>query len=137
MAAQIPHPFDPLTQLEIETAIAVVKQAHGDQLFFNVVSLHEPRKAEMTAWLADPNNAPRPRRVADVVVIAKGGNVYDGLIDLAESKISKWEHAEGQQPIVSRPSHCRMPAPLTQTHPPRSPWRSSSWSSTLSARTPR
>lgn len=96
----LPHPFDPLTLGEIETAISTVKKAHGD-VFFNVVSLQEPRKAEMTAWLAAPDTVPRPRRIAEVVVIAPGGKVYDGLVDLAETKITKWDLLDGEQPIVS------------------------------------
>lgn len=95
-----PHPFDPLNLSEIETAISTVKSAHGN-VFFNVVSLQEPRKAEMTAWLANPDAAPRPKRVAEVVVIAPGGKVYDGLVDLAETKITKWEFLDGEQPIAS------------------------------------
>ncbi|KAK4236017.1 copper amine oxidase [Achaetomium macrosporum] len=96
----LPHPFDPLNLSEIETAIATVKKAHGD-VFFNVVSLQEPRKAEMTAWLTAPDTAPRPKRVADVVVIAPGGKVYDGLVDFAETKITKWELLDGEQPIIT------------------------------------
>ncbi|KAK4126969.1 hypothetical protein N657DRAFT_661255 [Parathielavia appendiculata] len=99
-AVDIPHPFDPLTLGEIETAISIVKTAHGD-VFFNVVSLQEPRKAEMTAWLAEPDNAPRPKRVAEVVVIAPGGKVYDGLVNLAEAKITKWDLLDGEQPIIT------------------------------------
>lgn len=95
-----PHPFDPLSLEEIETAITTVKKAHGD-VFFNVVSLHEPRKAEMTAWLADPETAPRPTRVADVVVIAPGGKVYDGFVDIKTATITHWEELDGLQPIVS------------------------------------
>ena len=95
------HPFDPLTAAEIQSAISIVKKAHGDVLF-NVVSLHEPRKAEMTKWLQDSANLPKPRRVADVVVIAPGGKVYDGLVDLQDGKITKWELLDGLQPIVSR-----------------------------------
>ena len=99
-ADPLPHPFDPLSEKEIETAIAVVKKTHGD-VFFNVVSLHEPRKAEMVAWLADQDKAPRPPRIADTVVIAPGGKVYDGLVDLATGEITKWELLDGLQPIVS------------------------------------
>lgn len=103
-----PHPLDPLSAAEIEKAIAAVTAAHGE-VFFNVVSLHEPRKAEMTAFLASPTTAPRPARIADVVVIAKGGKVYDGLVDIASGAITKWELMEGVQPIVSsittQPSH--------------------------------
>jgi primary-amine oxidase len=94
------HPFDPLTASEIEKAISIVKKAHGD-VFFNVVALQEPRKAEMTAWLQGSSSAPKPKRVADVVVIAPGGKVYDGLIDMEAEKITSWELLDGLQPIVS------------------------------------
>jgi primary-amine oxidase len=98
-----PHPFDPLSLEEIETVIAAVKKAHGD-VFFNVVSLHEPRKAEMTAWLEDPEKSPRPVRVADVVVIAPGGKVFDGLVDVKTASLKHWEQLDGLQPIVSPPT---------------------------------
>lgn len=100
VAVDVPYPLDPLSLEEIETVITVVKKAHGD-VFFNVVSLHEPRKAEMTAWLADPEKAPRPARVADIVVIAPGGKVYDGLFDFKTAAITHWELLDGLQPIVS------------------------------------
>ncbi|KUI69210.1 Copper amine oxidase 1 [Cytospora mali] len=100
VAADIPHPFDPLSLEEIETVITAVKKEHGD-VFFNVVSMHEPRKAEMTAWLADPETAPRPARIADVVVIAPGGKVYDGLIDVKTATITSWELLDGLQPIIT------------------------------------
>lgn len=98
--AGLPHPFDPLSSAEIEQAISIVTKAHGE-LFFNVVSSQEPRKAEMTAWLADPSS-PRPARVADVVVIAKGGAVYEGFVNLGKGKITSWEKLTGLQPIVSQ-----------------------------------
>lgn len=98
--AEIPHPFDPLSLEEIQTVIALVKKTHGD-VYFNVVSLHEPRKAEMTAWLAEPGKSPRPTRVADVVVIAPGGVVYDGLVDIQTGTVTHWEQLDGLQPIVS------------------------------------
>ncbi|RYP66193.1 hypothetical protein DL771_007926 [Monosporascus sp. 5C6A] len=96
----LPHPFDPLNVDEIRSAITIVKEAHGD-VFFNVVSLREPRKAEMKAWLENPANSPRPSRIADIVVIAHDGRVYDGLVDLAEGKITKWEVLDGLQPIIT------------------------------------
>ncbi|KAJ0119749.1 peroxisomal copper amine oxidase [Diaporthe amygdali] len=100
LASEIPHPFDPLSLEEIETVITSVKKTHGD-VFFNVVSLHEPRKAEMSAWLADPEKAPRPVRVADVVVIAPGGKVFDGLVDIKTASITHWEQLDGLQPIIT------------------------------------
>lgn len=100
MPAYLPHPFDPLTSVEIELAIAIVKRAHGE-VNFHVVSLQEPRKAQMTAWLADSQNTPRPARVAEVVVIAAGGKVYEGLVDLDGPKITKWVQVHGAQPIIT------------------------------------
>lgn len=95
-----PHPFDPLTASEIEEAVKIIAQEHKE-LYYNAVTLHEPRKAEMMAWLADPNHTNRPQRTADVVAIGKGSKVYDGLVDLEEKKILRWELTEGVQPLVS------------------------------------
>lgn len=95
-----PHPFDPLSNAEIEATVKIVRKEHG-KLFFNAVTLWEPRKKEMLKWLADPKHTQRPPRVADVVAIGPGSKVYDGLVDLEESKIIKWESLEGVQPLVS------------------------------------
>ena len=94
-----PHPFDPLTAAEIEAAVSIVRKEHGS-LYFNAVTLLEPRKAEMLPWLADPDHTNRPHRVADVVAIGKGSKVYDGLVDLEEKKILQWESVDGVQPLV-------------------------------------
>jgi primary-amine oxidase len=96
-----PHPFDPLSSAEIKAAVSIVRKERG-QLFYNAVTLWEPRKKEMLRWLEDPEHAPRPTRVADVVAIGKGSKVYDGLVDLKENKIVKWESIEGVQPLVSK-----------------------------------
>ena len=94
-----PHPFDPLSAAEIEKAVTLVNKEHGP-LYYNAVTVWEPRKGEMLAWLADPDHTNRPHRVADVVAIKRGGTVYDGLVDLDEDKILKWESTEGVQPLV-------------------------------------
>ena len=94
-----PHPFDPLTIVEIEAAVAIVRKEKGD-LFFNAVSLKDPPKKEMLAWLANPSS-PRPARIADVVALAKGSKVYDGFVDLTAGKIVHWELLDGFQPLVS------------------------------------
>jgi len=94
-----PYPFDPLTASEIEEAVNIIAQER-EKLYYNAVTLHEPRKAEMMAWLADPGHTNRPHRTADVVAIGKGSKVYDGLVDLEEKKILRWELTEGVQPLV-------------------------------------
>jgi len=95
-----PHPFDPLSNGEIETAVSIIRSGHG-KLHYNAVTLREPKKKEMQKWLENPASIPRPTRVADIVAIAPGGGVYDGLVDLNEGKIIKWEKLEGVQPLVS------------------------------------
>jgi Cu2+-containing amine oxidase len=106
MAAQLtgqlppPHPLDPLSSSEIKEAVAIVRKEHND-VFFNAVTLWEPRKKQMMAWLATPDTVERPHRVADVVAIGRGSKVFDGTVDLEEKKILNWELTEGVQPLVS------------------------------------
>ena len=104
-----PHPFDPLSAAEIEQAVRIVNAAYGP-LAYNAVTLHEPRKAEMLEYLASPGDGSggskaRPRRVADVVAIKKGGAVYDGLVDLeadeGRGKVMTWTSMEGVQPLIT------------------------------------
>jgi primary-amine oxidase len=95
-----PHPFDPLSNAEIEKAVSIIRSTHG-KLFYNAVTLREPKKQEMLKWLENSLSTPRPTRVADVVALAPGGAVFEGLVDLEAGKITKWEKLEGVQPLVS------------------------------------
>ncbi|RMY46995.1 hypothetical protein D0865_08940 [Hortaea werneckii] len=94
------HPLDPLSSDEIAAAVAIVRKEYSD-LFFNAVTLWEPRKQDMMRWLASPDSQARPHRVADVVAIGRGSKVYDGLVDLDEGKIVKWELTQGVQPLIT------------------------------------
>lgn len=96
----LPYPLDPLSTIEIDTAVSIVRSQHGN-LNFNAVSLYEPRKANMMAWLEDPSTAARPMRAADVVAIDASGKVYDGVVDLGEKRIVSWENTEGVQPLIT------------------------------------
>ena len=95
-----PHPFDPLSETEIAQAVAIVSKEHPG-LFYNAVTLWEPRKQEMMAWMANPSDATRPQRCADVVAISKGSKVYDGVVNLTESRLQSWEHTPGVQPLIT------------------------------------
>jgi primary-amine oxidase len=95
-----PHPFDPLSEAEIERAVALVRTEHND-VFFNAITLWEPRKAEMLKWIKEPQHTPRPTRVADVVCIGRGSKVFEALVDLDEGKLVSWEQKDGVQPLVS------------------------------------
>lgn len=108
MAGQItgqgepPYPIDPLSEVEIEKAVAIIRKEHPD-LHYNAVTLWEPRKLEMQAWLANPQVNPKPKRRADVVCIGPGSKVYDGIVDLEEEKIISFALTDGVQPLVSIP----------------------------------
>lgn len=100
------HPFDPLSSTEIERAVAAVRKQKGDALFFNAVTLQEPRKKEMLAWLDDASKAPKPRRTADVVATGKESKVFDGLVVLYDAadggadELVRWVATDGVQPLV-------------------------------------
>lgn len=100
-SADPPHPFDPLSNAEIEAAVAIVNKEHG-KLFYNAVTLREPPKKEMLKWLEAPKTTALPTRIADVVALAPGGKVFDGLVDLKTGKVIKWEQMEGVQPLVCK-----------------------------------
>ncbi|KAG9244149.1 copper amine oxidase [Calycina marina] len=95
-----PHPFDPLSNAEIESAAQIIRTAKG-KVAYNAITLWEPRKQEMMSWLADPEQAKRPKRVADVVGIVPGGKVFEALIDLEEKTITKYEELAGVQPLIT------------------------------------
>lgn len=103
-SANPPHPFDPLSSQEIETAVSIIRAEHG-KLHYNAVTLQEPRKAEMLKWLEDTSK-PRPMRIADIVAVIPGGKVCDVLVNLQTAKIVKWEVIEGVQPLVSHAFPC-------------------------------
>lgn len=96
--SSVKHPLDPLSSAEIEAAVKIVAAEHGS-LYYNTVALWEPRKADMLKWL-DDRKSPAPHRVADVIAYAKGGHVFEGLVDLDESKITMWTPLEGAHPLV-------------------------------------
>lgn len=100
-SAPEPHPFDPLSTTEIDAIAAIVRAEHGSSLNFNAVTLYEPRKAEMLAWLANEGMSSRPARAADIVAISPDGKVFDGVVNLDEKKITNWQHTPGVQPLIT------------------------------------
>ena len=94
------HPFDPLTTEEIAKTVEIVRREYPS-LHFNAISLCEPKKSDMKQWLASPQTAARPHRIADVVCIGRGSKVYDGLVDLTEGIITKWDLTEDVQPLIT------------------------------------
>lgn len=97
------YPFDPLSTDEISRAVAIVREnvTHIDPLFFNTVTLWEPRKDEMVSWLKSPATTPKPKRKADVVCIGPNSTVYDGIVDLQEGILESFAETSGVQPLIT------------------------------------
>ncbi|KAH4362267.1 hypothetical protein HBH99_256040, partial [Parastagonospora nodorum] len=95
------HPLDPLSPEEIAATVLVVRAQHSN-VVFNAVTLKEPSKVELKAWLASKQGPTAlPRRIADVVAIGQGSKVYDAHVDLTENKLIKWELVDGVQPMIT------------------------------------
>lgn len=98
-----PHPFEPLSSSEITQAVNIIRRektaALDGHLAFNAISLREPPKEDMIAWLEFSSR--RPARVADCVVIGRGSKVYDALVNLDSGSIISFELTEGVQPLIT------------------------------------
>lgn len=106
-----PHPFDPLSATEIEAAVSIVRESIGNEYHFNAVTLREPKKADMLDWLSvDGKGVTKPNRIAEIVALGRGSKTYDGLVDMTEGKVVKWELTEGVQPLVSIDSEVSRPS---------------------------
>jgi primary-amine oxidase len=92
------HPLDPLSAEEVETAVAVLRDA-GDvdaNTRFALVSLDEPDKLAVLAW--QPGQL-FPRKA--FVVARRGRTVYEAVVDLAARKVERREAIPGVQPAIS------------------------------------
>lgn len=93
------HPLDPLSAVEISSAVAVVKAAKSlrDGTFFPYVALKEPPKDEVLAWKP---GAPY-RREALVVVYDRDANAMsEAVVDLRAGAVASWTPRPGVQPNV-------------------------------------
>lgn len=96
-AAQQPHPLDPLTTAEITRAIRVIGQSGNVNRATRaaLVTLAEPRKADVLAWKP---GKPFKRRAFSV--IRNGPEVYEATVDLAAGRLERWRHVPGVQPAI-------------------------------------
>jgi primary-amine oxidase len=94
-----PHPLDPLTADEIETAVAAIKAAHPltESARFPNISLQEPDKN--LVWGFKPGDA--VPRDAFVVVLEPVKNLtYEATVDLTTAEVTAWTEVPGVQPAI-------------------------------------
>ena len=82
------HPLDPLSHDEIEIGVAALRKAGTIDATtrFALIDLAEPDKAEVLTWRP---GQPFVRRA--FVVARQRQRVYEGMIDLAASKVEHWQ----------------------------------------------
>jgi primary-amine oxidase len=93
------HPLEPLTAVEISSAVATVKAAKGlrDGIFFPYVALNEPPKTEVLAWKPGADI----RREAFLVVFDREANsMSEAVVDLKNNALVSWTPRPGVQPNV-------------------------------------
>lgn len=95
----MPHPLDPLSKQEIQLVAQIVRQDKGqDKVWFNSISLKDPPKADMLAFL---QGGKEPTRIAECVLLERvTGTVFDGDIDVKAAKVLHWKVITDAQPTI-------------------------------------
>ncbi|RHZ45552.1 peroxisomal copper amine oxidase [Aspergillus thermomutatus] len=95
------HPLDPLSIDEITTAASLLRQhAHPTTLKFNCITLHEPPKGELVAFLA--GTGPRPARRVFSIVFKKGTpEVSEAIVNLTTKKVESWKNVKNVMPTLT------------------------------------
>ncbi|GFF64641.1 copper amine oxidase [Aspergillus lentulus] len=93
--------LDPLSADEITTAATLLRQhAHPTTLKFNCITLHEPLKAELNAFLS--GTGPRPARRAFSIVLKKGTpEVSEAIVNLTTKKVESWKSVKDVMPTLT------------------------------------
>ncbi|KAM0330106.1 hypothetical protein ACHAQA_004278 [Verticillium albo-atrum] len=99
-----PHPFDPLTPSEINQASQILKTLWpDDKLFFRAITLAEPAKKEMVAFLDDEQEGSltgkRPARQARVQVFVQK-LLHEIVVDLDRRSVASKEALHGRHSYI-------------------------------------
>ncbi|BAZ51327.1 copper amine oxidase [Nostoc sp. NIES-4103] len=110
LSAQQPfiyHPLTPLTEVEISTAVSVVKKAKSvsEMAVFPIISLQEPDKNEVINFTP---GKPFQRQAFLVIYercLRQGlcptqNQTYEGVVDLQTQTLISWKHIPSVQPAI-------------------------------------
>ncbi|CAM0137855.1 peroxisomal copper amine oxidase [Umbelopsis sp. WA50703] len=102
-----PHPLDPLSTDEVIQTATLIRESRGEdsKFIFNTITLREPNKDIMLAYLGWDKETPKPETVereSFVIIIERpSGHVYEAIVSLTENKVKSWLHMKGVQPIIT------------------------------------
>ncbi len=96
------HPLEPLTADEIVEAVAILREQRelADSVRFSAVELHEPAKADVLAWDADPDHPPVAREAFVILMDRAGGEVHEAIVSLTDQSVTSMTLIPGVQPRV-------------------------------------
>ncbi len=96
-AATPAHPLDPLSQQELTSAVAVLKNAGhvDDNTRFVFLTLREPDKSVVLKWKPG-----QPAAREAFVIIKQGSHTFEANVDLAGNKVKSWGQIKGVQPAL-------------------------------------
>jgi primary-amine oxidase len=102
---QVLHPLEPLTEIEVETAVAIVRTSAWmsavpdakNRFRFPCVTLHEPPKSEVLSFR--PGND--IERFAFVILLDnKTGTTYEVIVSITAGQVTRWEDIPAVQPNI-------------------------------------
>ncbi len=93
------HPLEPLTGDEIAAAVSILQQSGrlGPKARFVLAVLQEPQKEIVLGW--SPGQEV-PREAFVQILDNADGKVYEAVVSLTESTVTRWEHIPGVQPSL-------------------------------------
>jgi primary-amine oxidase len=94
--AVAPHPLDPLTSQEIETAAKLIRAVpqFPETGMFSTIVLNEPPKSDVLAFT--PGSA-FARQAFAIVLDRRGNRTYEVLADLRANSVVSWTEVKGVQ----------------------------------------
>src|SRR5690242_1164273 len=95
----ISHPLAPLTEVEISTAVSVVKKAKSlsEMAMFPIISLQEPDKRKVINFTP---GKPFHRQAFLVIYEQSQNKTYEAVVDLQTQTLSSWKHIPSAQPAI-------------------------------------
>jgi primary-amine oxidase len=100
----IPHPLNPLTETEINTAVAIVKEKKNlsETAIFPIITLQEPDKKQVLNFTT---GKPFPRQIFLQAYEIELNKTFIATVNLTTKNITSWQEILHGQPAISLPDY--------------------------------
>jgi primary-amine oxidase len=98
------HPLNPLTEVEINAAVDILKhkKSLSETAFFPMIALQEPDKKEVLNFTP---GKPFQRQVFLIVYERELNKTFEAIIDLTTNSLTSWQEKTGVQPAILPPDY--------------------------------